>query len=64
MISSKDNNELLTVAEAAKRYRVARQTVYTWIYNGRIEAMQVGGSVRISPDALNKVVTRKTPTKG
>ena len=45
--------ELLTISEAAKRMHVSRQTIYTWIGEGKIRTVLTpGGRRRISEDQL------------
>ena len=47
---------LLTVGEIASRYKVHRQTVYTWLKQGvcevRLKSVRVGGSLRIREEDL------------
>jgi excisionase family DNA binding protein len=64
MITSTDqkNDQFLTVNEVARKYRISIQAVYGWIYRGQLEAYNIGGRVRIKPEALNNVITRKNPT--
>ena len=45
--------ELLTISEAAERMHVSRQTIYTWIREGKIlPVLTPGGRRRISEDQL------------
>jgi len=45
--------ELLTVSEAARRMHVSRQTIYTWIHEGRVKPVFTpGGRHRIPEDQL------------
>lgn len=45
--------ELLTISEAAQRMHVSRQTIYTWIQEGRIKPILTpGGRRRIPEDQL------------
>jgi excisionase family DNA binding protein len=47
VISSKEE-DILTVAQVAARYRVTPQAVYKWIHSGKVEAEETpGGSFRI-----------------
>jgi len=49
-------SSLLTAADVAQRYKVHRQTVYTWMSRGicgvRLESVRVGGSLRIREEDL------------
>jgi excisionase family DNA binding protein len=40
-------DELLTVPEVAERLRVRTMTIYRWIEDGKLPAMQVGKHYRI-----------------
>ena len=42
--------ELLTISEAAKRIHVSRQTIYTWIQEGRIKPVLTPGGRRRIPE--------------
>lgn len=45
--------ELLTISEAAERMHVSRQTIYTWIHEGRVKpVLTPGGRTRIPEDQL------------
>ncbi len=43
---------MLTVAEAARRLRVSRATVYKLVAEGRLEHVRVGNQIRFLPGAL------------
>jgi excisionase family DNA binding protein len=63
MISSgqhyNENQErLLTVKEAASRYRVSTNTVYAWIYSGQLPALRINNAIRIKSAELSRIVTR------
>jgi len=40
-------NDLFTVQEIADKYRVNPKTVYGWVRRGQVEALKVGGCVRV-----------------
>jgi len=44
--------ELLTPEEVAKRLRVTRRTVYTWLKLGRLRGLRAGKAWRIAPADL------------
>jgi excisionase family DNA binding protein len=46
----------LTVAEVASFLRLSILTVYKYIQEGKLEAIELGGHYRISEDALKKFV--------
>jgi excisionase family DNA binding protein len=48
---------LLTVKEAARRLSVSEKSVRRWLAAGALPAVRFSGSVRISPEALEKFVT-------
>ena len=47
---------LLTVAEVAQELRVTRGTAYRWIRTGRLPAVRIGGTVRVSARQLFRVL--------
>lgn len=49
--------ELLTIAEAAATLGVSRRTVYRWIDNGTLPALDEQGTLRIAADDLERVAT-------
>lgn len=45
---------LLTAAEVADLLRVSRATVYRWVDDGRLPAIQLGGrTIRFNPRAID-----------
>ena len=54
-------DELLTVTEAAEKYRLARATIYKWVRAGAVTPIYVGptGEMRIRASEL--VSSQKTP---
>lgn len=54
--------ELLTISEAAERMHVSRQTIYTWIQEGKVKpVLTPGGRHRIPEDQL--IITKLEPTE-
>jgi len=49
---TKEDDQYLTVEEAAKKLGVARITAYRWIYNGELPAVKFGRTWRISAKQL------------
>jgi len=44
---------MLTVAEAARRLRVSRATVYKLVAEGRLAHVRIGNQIRFLPGALD-----------
>jgi len=53
-------NRLLTVAEAATELRLSRSQVYELLKRGELRAFSIGKSRRITPDALDEFIERKS----
>ena len=50
------NESYLTVREVADIFRITHSTVYTWIKNESVAAVQVGGSWRIPQSQFERGV--------
>ena len=50
---------MLTVKEVATRLKVHEQTVYRWIYAGKLKAVKINGLVRIKEEEFEKFVGGK-----
>jgi len=50
---------LVPVKEIAKRLGVHSQTVYRWIYNGKLEARKIDGIIRVDEEAYYRFVSTK-----
>ena len=52
-------DELLTVSEAADRYKVHADTIRTWVRKGVIACVRIGphGLIRLRPADLEETVT-------
>jgi excisionase family DNA binding protein len=46
------HDRLLTVAEAARRLRVSRATVYKLVAEGRLAHVRIGNQIRFLPGSL------------
>jgi len=46
---------MLTVAEAARRLRVSRATVYKLVAEGRLAHVRIGNQIRFLPGSLGRV---------
>jgi excisionase family DNA binding protein len=54
--------QLLTVPEVAERLRVTTMTIYRWIEEGRLPAMQIGKHYRIREADLDEVIESSVRT--
>ena len=45
---------MLTVAEAARRLRVSRATVYKLVAEGRLAHVRIGNQIRFLPGSLSR----------
>jgi len=53
-----DNNDLLTVTEAAMAARVHEETIRRWVRDGKLAAIRLpGGTYRIEPSVLTALLT-------
>ena len=50
---------LLTISEVAERLKVHPQTVYRWIYKGKLEARKIDGILRIDEEAYYRFISIK-----
>ena len=46
----------LSINEVSKRFNVSKKTVRRWIYDGKLKAHKIGGSVRIPEAELVKFI--------
>lgn len=49
-------NEFLTVHEVAELLRLSVLTIYKYIKEGQLEAVEFGGHYRVSSDSLEKFI--------
>ena len=50
------SDQLLTVTEVAERLRISKMTIYRWIDEGRLPAMQFGKQFRVRAADLDAIV--------
>lgn len=50
---------MLKVREVAERLQVHEQTVYRWIYAGRLKALKIKGLVRITEEEFARFIGGK-----
>ncbi len=50
------SDQLLTVGEVAERLRISSMTIYRWIEEGRLPAMQIGKQYRVRAADLDEVL--------
>ena len=56
------NEEYMSVADVAAHFKVTRQSIYTWINEGRIDAIRIGSHKYITRAAVKRKEDReKTP---
>lgn len=48
------NKARLTIREVADYWQVKEKTVRSWIDQGILEAIKIGGTVRVTPDAVRR----------
>lgn len=54
--SSKEDDELLSVKETAKRFKKSQQTIYNWIKTGKLKAGRLNGGIVIKPsDVMDSI---------
>ncbi len=53
----------LTVREVAEIFRITQHTVYSWIKNKSVDAVQVGGSWRIPQGQFERGAVAATPAE-
>lgn len=51
--------KLYTTQEVADMLGVSRQTVYNWIENNEIESVKLVGRIRITQEAIDKLIKGK-----
>lgn len=47
---------MLTVNEVAERLKVHPQTVYRWIYTGKLKSIKIEGGVRITEEQYEEFI--------
>ena len=50
---------MLTIKEVAEKFGVHEQTVYRWVYKGKLKAIKVGGGLRVTEEQLKEFVEEK-----
>jgi excisionase family DNA binding protein len=55
-VDSAMSEQLLTVGEVAERLRISSMTIYRWIEEGRLPAMQIGKQYRVRAADLDEVL--------
>lgn len=54
---------LLTINEVAEKIKVHPQTVYRWIYKGKLEARKIDGILRIDEEVYYRFISTKFEQK-
>jgi len=55
------DEEYLKVSDVVDRLKVTRQAVYNWISEGRLKAVKVGRSLRVSRNSLEAFIQPVKP---
>tara|TARA_R110000765_G_scaffold295818_3_gene390990 strand:- start:18213 stop:18485 length:273 start_codon:yes stop_codon:yes gene_type:complete len=50
--------ELLTIADLVKKFKVTRPTIYAWMNKGLLKKIPLGGRVLFHPDDINELIKR------
>jgi len=50
--------ELLTIADLVKKFKVTRPTIYAWMNKGLLNKITIGGRVLFLPDDINELIKR------
>jgi excisionase family DNA binding protein len=50
--------QLLTIADLVKKFKVTRPTIYAWINKGLLKKIPLGGRVLFHPDDINGLIDR------
>ncbi len=53
-----NEDQLLTIADLIKKFRVTRPTIYAWIEKGLLKKIPLGGRVLFHPDDINTLIEK------
>ena len=59
-----EEEELLTVKEAAARLKVTEKTIKTWLGKGQLKGYKAGRQWRITPAAIREFLQANRPASG
>ena len=51
-------DELLTIADLVKKFKVTRPTIYSWMEKGLLKKIPIGGRVLFHPNDINELINR------
>lgn len=51
-------DQLLTIADLVKKFRVTRPTIYAWMEKGLLKKIPLGGRVLFHPDDINALIQK------
>ena len=54
---------LLTINEVAEKLKVHPQTVYRWVYKGKLEARKIDGILRVDEETYYRFIGTKFERK-
>lgn len=56
MLYNKNGGDyMLSVSETAKIFSVSKRTIFRWIESGKIKAIKISGTVRISEEEIERL---------
>lgn len=51
-------DELLTITDLVKKFKVTRPTIYAWMEKGLLKKIPIGGRVLFHPNDINELIDR------
>jgi len=63
LLSMKDEEKMKTVKEFAEQFKVNKNTVYAWIWQGKIKAIKIGRAIRIPESEFEARVVKPKKRK-
>ena len=51
-------DELLTITDLIKKFKVTRPTIYAWMEKGLLKKIPIGGRVLFHPNDINELINR------
>ena len=55
------DEEFYKISEITKKYKVTRHVLYKWINEGKIQAVKLGGTIRVVKSSFDSFVHPITP---
>lgn len=54
----KTEDELLTISDLVKKFKVTRPTIYAWMQKGLLKKISIGGRVLFHPKEINELINQ------